>query len=409
MTISLVALMCVIMVCLAVGAAAGFYVGRGRARDAEARANDAAAKLAGAEVRAAAAEARSDQLLAENEGLIKRARDDADVLRALTPITKQLDQVDAHMRRLESATAARHSEVVTQLKREAEVTKELSDTTTSLNAALRSTSARGRWGEVQLRRLIEAAGMVEHVDFDTQVGSARFTNGAETALRPDVIIHLPGDGHIAVDAKVPMDSYLEAMELPAGDSAHAKQRADLLTRHARAMRGHVDALIKRNYPADFPDSPQVTVMFLPAESLLAEAVQADPTLLDHALTNGILLAAPSSLLALLRSIASVWSSSATSAEAREVVRLGRELVDRLSVFVGHMDRLGRSLGASVNHYNKAVSSLETRLLTKARQLGSLSAEGLESPTDISGDSGQIREFRAPEVAGVESPAEPSGN
>lgn len=138
-------------------------------------------------------------------------------------------------------------------------------------------------------------------------------------------------------------------------------------------------------------------MFLPSESLLAEATHADPTLLDHALEKGIVLSSPSSLLALLRAVASVWSSSAASSEAREVVKLGRDLVDRIRVFAGHLDKLGNSLGQSVNHYNRAVSSLESRLITKAKEFASLDADKLETPTLVAGDSAQVREFRSPEV------------
>lgn len=385
MTISVLSFVAVLAVVLIAGAALGFVAGRGQAGGELARS-------------AAAAQATAQRLLQENEGLIARSRVDANIVQMLSPLAKQLDLVNDQVQRLESRTTAHHSEVVTQLRREAQVSRELSDTTASLNAALRTTTARGQWGEVQLRRIIEAAGMLERVDFDTQVGSAKFAAGKETSLRPDAIIHLPGDGHIAIDAKVPMDSYLLAMEIPAEDAASKAERGQLLARHAKAVRSHVNALVKRDYPGDFPDSPQVTVMFLPTESLLAEATSADPALLEHALSNGVVLASPSSLLAMLRAIASVWSSSAASHEAREVVRLGRELVDRIRVFIGHMDRLGKSLGTSVNHYNKAVSSLESRLLSKARELSSLDAQALREPGLLAGDFAQVRELRAPELA-----------
>lgn len=394
MTISVPVLALFLALVLIVGAVIGFLLGKSHAHSALL---DGARETAALREHAASAEARATRLLEENEGLIERSRSDANIMRALTPINKQLDLVNDHVQRLESKTTSHHSEVVTQLRRDAQVSMELSDTTASLNAALRSTTARGHWGEVQLRRIIEAAGMLEHVDFDAQVGSARFADGVKTSLRPDVIIHLPGDGHLAIDAKVPMDSYLRAMEIAPDDPAAAKERAGLLARHSKAVRGHVDALVKRNYAKDFPDSPQLTIMFLPSESLLAEATHADPTLLDHALEKGIVLSSPSSLLALLRAVASVWSSSAASSEAREVVKLGRDLVDRIRVFAGHLDKLGNSLGQSVNHYNRAVSSLESRLITKAKEFASLDADKLETPTLVAGDSAQVREFRSPEV------------
>lgn len=394
MTISVPVLALFLALVLIVGAVIGFLLGKSHAHS---TLLDGARETAALREHAASAEARATRLLEENEGLIERSRSDANIMRALTPINKQLDLVNDHVQRLESKTTSHHSEVVTQLRRDAQVSMELSDTTASLNAALRSTTARGHWGEIQLRRIIEAAGMLEHVDFDAQVGSARFADGVKTSLRPDVIIHLPGDGHLAIDAKVPMDSYLRAMEIAPDDPAAAKERAGLLARHSKAVRGHVDALVKRDYAKDFPDSPQLTIMFLPSESLLAEATHADPTLLDHALEKGIVLSSPSSLLALLRAVASVWSSSAASSEAREVVKLGRDLVDRIRVFAGHLDKLGNSLGQSVNHYNRAVSSLESRLITKAKEFASLDADKLETPTLVAGDSAQVREFRSPEV------------
>lgn len=400
MTLSATSFALLIVLVLAVGAVIGFLLGKSQANNALLEtARDAAALRE----QIGSAEARANRLLEENTALVERSRSDADVMRALSPINKQLDLVNDHVRKLETQTTSQHAEVVTQLRRDAQVSLELSETTASLNSALRSTTARGHWGEVQLRRIIEAAGMLEHVDFDLQVSSARFSGGNTTKLRPDAIIHLPGDGHLAIDAKVPMDSYLLAMEIQADDPTSSKERAELLARHAKMLRGHVDALVKRNYAADFPDSPQLTILFLPSESLLAEATQADPTLLDYALNTGIVLSSPSSLLALLRAVASVWSSSAASSEAREVVNLGRELVDRIRVFVNHLDKLGKSLGTSVNHYNKAISSLETRLLTKVREFESLDANKLGSPALVDGDSAQIRELRAPEVTPDETP------
>lgn len=390
----------------ALGAALGWLAASSRAgASATARAEEAAALRA----RAAQADARAERLLEENEGLIERSRADANILQALSPITQQLERVSAHVRSLETTAASQHSEMVTHMRREAQIGAELSTATASLNAALRSTTARGQWGEVQLRRIVEAAGMLEHVDVDIQVASKRFAGGKgkDSTLRPDAIIHLPGDGHLAIDAKAPMNSYLLAMEVPADDPGALKERTDLLDKHAKALRAHVDTLFKRNYPGDFPDSPQVTVLFLPSEALLAQATQADPTLLEYALGKGVVLASPSSLLAILRTVASVWSSAAASAEARDIVELGRTLVERISVVVGHLERLGRSLGQSVNHYNAAVSSIESRLLVSARSLSSLQPSAphkLDAPPPVAEDSAQITAFRSPELSNREGVA-----
>lgn len=392
----------VVLVAAVIGAALGWLAAFARAsKDILARTTEAARLRE----HAAQAEARAERLLEENEGLIERSRADANVLRALTPITAQLDQVNTHVQRLETAAAAQHSEMVTHMRQGAQISAELSTTTASLNAALRATSSRGQWGEVQLRRIIEAAGMLEHVDVDFQVGSAQFAHsgkGKSSASRPDAIIHLPGGGHLAIDAKTPMDSYLRAMEIPPEDPASDNERTELLGNHAKALRGHVAELIKRNYPADFPDSPQVTILFLPSESLLAQATQADPSLLEYALGNGVVLASPSSLLAILRAVASVWRSAAAASEAREIVDLGRTLVDRIGVVVAHLDRLGKSLGQSVNHYNAAVHSIESRLLVSARSLSSLqpgTPDKLTAPTQLTEESTHIAQVRSPELVG----------
>lgn len=392
----------VVLVAAVIGAALGWLAAFARAsKDILARTTEAARLRE----HAAQAEARAERLLEENEGLIERSRADANVLRALTPITAQLDQVNTHVQRLETAAAAQHSEMVTHMRQGAQIGAELSTTTASLNAALRATSSRGQWGEVQLRRIIEAAGMLEHVDVDFQVGSAQFAHsgkGKSSASRPDAIIHLPGGGHLAIDAKTPMDSYLRAMEIPPEDPASDNERTELLGNHAKALRGHVAELIKRNYPADFPDSPQVTILFLPSESLLAQATQADPSLLEYALGNGVVLASPSSLLAILRAVASVWRSAAAASEAREIVDLGRTLVERIGVVVAHLDRLGKSLGQSVNHYNAAVHSIESRLLVSARSLSSLqpgTPDKLTAPTQLTEESTHIAQVRSPELVG----------
>lgn len=384
----------------ALGAALGWLAASARAGNATA---ECAEEVAALRARVAQADARAERLLEENEGLIQRSRDDANILQALSPITQQLDRVSAHVRSLETTAVTQHSEMVTHMRREAQIGAELSSATASLNAALRSTTARGQWGEVQLRRIVEAAGMLEHVDVDIQVASKRFAGGKgkDSTLRPDAIIHLPGDGHLAIDSKAPMDSYLLAMEIPADDPAAAPERAELLQKHAKALRAHVGELIKRNYPGDFPESPQVTILFLPSEALLAEATQADPTLLEYALGRGVVLASPSSLLAILRTVASVWTSAAASAEARDIVELGRTLVERISVVVSHLERLGKSIGQSVNHYNAAVSSIESRLLVSARSLSSLqpiAPHALDGPPPVRDASAQVVEFRSPELS-----------
>lgn len=396
MTISTWIFVLIVVLALALGVAVGAGVASSRSAQ---RTRESASRAAELSEQVIALTARAERLEEENNGFIERSQAEGSVLQALSPIVKQLDEVSTHVTNLRTTQASQHAQVTTQLERDAKIGAELSQSTASINAALRSTSARGSWGEVQLRRVIEAAGMLEHVDFDAQLATSNFSRENGSASRPDVTIHLPGDTHIAIDAKVPMDAYLKATAIAPDDLASARERAELMSSHAKSVKGHVKALIQRNYPGDFPDSPQITVMFLPSESLLAQATDSDPTLLEYALSNGVVLASPSSLLALLRSIASVWTSAAASSEAREIVNLGRTLVDRIGTVVSHLDKLGKSLGQSVNHYNSAVQSLESRLLVTARQFSSVGVAGdkiAEPPAQVAEEKSQVRQFRAPE-------------
>ncbi|PFG38774.1 DNA recombination protein RmuC [Georgenia soli] len=384
---------------LAVGAALGYAVAV--ARGAALRGDGAtAAEVGELRARAAAAQARADRLTEEVEQLHERARQDQDVLRALAPVQSALAQVGEHVALLERERTEQFTVLTEQLHHARRTDAELQRTTAQLESALRSTSARGQWGEVELRRVLEASGMLRHVDFTEQralgtAGSPGRSRGG--GGRPDVVVHLPGEKYLAIDAKVPMDAYLEASALgerPTGEDAERRER--LLAAHARALRGHVDALVKRAYHEHLPGSPELVVMFVPSEGLLAAALEADPTLLEHALRQGVAPTSPSSLLALLRTVASVWSAEKVSAEAKELLELGRTLYDRLGVVASHLGGLGRSLRSSVQHYNKAVASIEQRLLVTARDLESIGGRDLDVEP-ISADDAQVRTFTAPEL------------
>lgn len=345
-----------------------------------------------------------DRLEAENEELIERAQTNQSLLQALSPIAAQLSQVDNCVRTLEMRNTEHFTRIRQQLDHEAKVTAQLASSTQSLQSALTHSSSRGSWGEIQLRRVVEAAGMLNHVDFDEQRANSSFSenSGRDTGSqgRPDVIIHLPNDGHIAIDAKVPMSAYLEAQDIPASDLSQAPERAGLLRQHAKAVRSHVDTLKKRNYPADFPESPQLTVMFLPSEALLSEAIESDPQLLEDALSAGIIPTSPASLLALLRSVGAVWRSASVTEDARDIVRAGRELVDRLDVFTRHLEKLGASLSGAVKNYNSAIASLESRVLVSLRKFDSLGEESQslgEQLRTLDDDSANIREITQPEL------------
>ena len=388
MNISPVLFVSIVLICLAIGGAVGLYVGR------LSGANNSR-EVATLHAHAAAASARAERLEEENNALIDRARSDQDVMRALAPLAQQLDVMTRRVQGLQDIQVAQRAELHEQMESVGRTQQELARETSALRSALTSTSARGTWGEVELRRIVEAAGMVAHVDFSEQLSTAQLSVSG-SASRPDLTIHLPGGSHIAVDAKVPLDAILRAQEISGHDYASETLRSELLAEHAKAVRGHISALAKRNYPADFPGSPQITVMFLPTESLLSEAISTDAALLEDALRMGVTPTSPSSLLALLRAIATVWASTQVTQEAQAIVSLGRTLFERLNVVAGHLDSLGNSLRSSVKNYNKAIGSLESRVLVTAREFASVEV----TPRDlhaISADDAQVRQVVAPEL------------
>jgi len=346
----------------------------------------------------------------------ERAERDGSVLRALAPVRAQLEQMDSRVESvgsrveaMERQRAAQHAILTEQLRVNAEADRELRRATTTLEGALRSRSARGVWGEVELARVLEISGMMPHVDFVEQrtvgavigrrAGAAPSRDAARG--RPDVVIHLPGSGHLALDAKVPLDSYLTAASIGQtdedADGTDDSRRHKLLVAHARALRGHVDALAERHYDKHLNDSPELVVLFIPAEPILAAALDADPGLLEHSLGRGVALTTPSSLLALLRTCATAWARTAVNDDARELLALGRTLYERLGTVAGHLDSLGTALSRSVTAYNRAVGSMESRLLVTARSFTTL-GEGLASPAQIDPDAAQVRQFTSAEVA-----------
>ena len=370
-----------------------------------------------AELRAQAAQwqARAEELSSRTQVAEERAERDGSVLRALAPVRSQLEQVGARVESLEKQRAEQHAALAEQLRATALREQDLARSTASLEGALRSRSARGMWGEVELARVLEASGMMRHVDFSEQrtigalvqrrgrpagpPGSAGTAagEGAAGRSRPDVVVHLPGEGYLAVDAKAPMDSYLAATAVQGAGPEDEERRGELLEAHARALRGHVDQLAARRYDRALGDSPELVVLFVPAEAVLSAALEADPALLEHALGRGVALASPVSLLTLLRTCATAWARTAVNDDARELLELGRTLYERLGTVAGHLDALGGALRRSVAAYNKAVGSMENRLLVTARSLETL-GEQVDSPTLISADAAQVRTFTAPELA-----------
>ncbi len=243
--------------------------------------------------------------------------------------------------------------------------------TGALAGALRSPNVRGAWGEVQLRRVVEHAGMLARVDFDTQV-TGRNDSGA--TVRPDAVVRLPGEKLVVVDAKAPLAAFLEASQAEhdgEAPEASAQRRHAAQVAHGRALRAHVDALADKRYWTAFTTTPELVVCFVPGESFLAAACDADPALLEHAMARRVVLATPTTLLALLRTVALTWQQEALTGSAREVFELGRELYSRLAGLGGSVEKLGRTLHRAVEDYNGLVGSLERRVLVSARRLHDL--------------------------------------
>jgi DNA recombination protein RmuC len=263
--------------------------------------------------------------------------------------------------------------------------------TRNLVTALRSPATRGRWGELQLRRVVEMAGMLEHCDFDEQVHVA----GTEGRMRPDMVVHLPGANEVVVDAKVPLQAFLDANDAPDEETRWA-----CLQTHARQLRTHVDGLSKKSYWEQFERSPEFVVAFIPGDPLLAAALEFDGSLLEHAVANRVLLATPTTLIALLRTVAYGWQNEALADNAREVQQLGRELYKRLTTFGEHLARTGRSLNGAVDAYNKAVGSLERAVLPQARRFQDLGVGGADRELpELDPLDAVARDIQAPELTG----------
>ena len=289
---------------------------------------------------------------------LRRERVDA----VVTPLRDQLGRVEGQLRALESERARQLGELQAQVGQVREGSERLGRETAALVSALRRPQARGQWGELQLRRVVEHAGMLDRCDFDEQV-TVRTADGA---LRPDLVVRLPGGRSVVVDAKVTLAAYLEAAA-----SDDERVRAERTAAHARHLRQHVDRLADKAYWRQFADAPEFVVLFVPGEAFLAPALQEDPALLDHAYARRVHLATPTTLVTLLRAVAHGWRTESLTQDARLVLEAGQAVHARLSTLAQHVDKLGRSLTASVSAYNATVGSLERSLLPSARRLAEL--------------------------------------
>lgn len=316
-------------------------------------------------------------------------RRNLDVERLVGPIGDSLARVDVKLEALERDRVRSQGALGEHLRHLSEGQERLRTETAGLRTALRSPSARGRWGELQLRRVCELAGMVEHCDFTQQVR----TDGGR--LRPDLVVRLPGGKDVVVDAKAPLEAYLAAHD--AGDE---DERAAQLAAFGRHVRTHVQQLSAKGYWSQFASAPEFVVLFLPSEALFSAALEQCPDLIESGVSQSVLIATPTTLIALLRAVAHGWSQQTVAESAREVAQLGKEVYERLCVLTEHFARLGRSLDAAVRAHNDAIGSFESRVLVTARRFEEHGAApaGRELPVAAPVET-RARALQAPELVG----------
>jgi DNA recombination protein RmuC len=316
--------------------------------------------------------------------LRRRAVDDL-----VRPITAALERVDGKIREVEKERAASYAGLIEQMKGMARAHQALQTETGNLAKALRAPQVRGRWGEIQLRRVVELAGMLEYCDFEEQVTAAT-ENGS---LRPDLVVRLPGGKTVVVDAKAPMAAYLDAMDGPGDEAA----RESLLRDHARQVRDHMSALGSKGYWNQFQPAPDFVVMFLPGETFFSAACRHDPNLIEFGVSQQVIPASPTTLIALLRAIAYGWRQERIAQNALEISELGRQLHERVATMAGHFEDLRRALDRAVESYNRTVGSLETRVLATARRFRELGVTTEELPEGMTIEQ-TTRGLMAPELA-----------
>ena len=308
------------------------------------------------------------------------------------PVTDSLHTVDKKIGELEKSRMSAYAVLKHQVNELIVSQNQLKSETTNLVHALKTPSVRGRWGEIQLRRVVEMAGMVSYCDFEEQV----YASEDNVKMRPDLIINLPGGRKIIVDAKAPLSAYLEALEAKTEEG-----RQEKLKEHALQVRAHVRALSKKSYYEQFQPAPEFIVLFLPGEIFFSAALEQDPSLIEMGVEERIILATPTTLIALLRTVAYGWRHESLAKNAQEISELGRELHKRLSDMADHFARLGKTLGGAVQSYNQAMGSFEHRVLSSARKFKDLGSVSQAAEITILDPLDHIpRELQAPELKKV---------
>lgn len=330
------------------------------------------------------------------------AEDDRQTAAELAPLRAALGRVESQVRELERDRQEQFGSVGERLGEVARQTAQLREQTAGLSGALNSSGIRGTWGESQLRRILEHSGMLARCDFDEQVSAV---SRHDATVRPDVVVYLPDDKVLVLDSKAPLSSFLRAQS----DDITAQERAGLLRQHARALRGHVDTLAGKAYWSAFSTTPELVICFVPSDAVLAAALQAAPDLYEHAQSRKVVLASPATLLALLRALALAWQQDTLADNARELVRLGTELHQRLGTLGRHVAGMGTSLRRTVETYNAMIGTLESRVMVTSRRLSEAGVAGEEhprlAPVTVSTRHLTTQELIAEELAEVAAPRE----
>ena len=307
----------------------------------------------------------------------------------VAPVKTSLEKFELQIQGIEKSRIDAYATLTEQVRAMAEAQGVLRQETGNLVKALRAPQTRGRWGEMQLKRVVEMAGMLDHCDFFEQES----TNTEDGRLRPDMIVKLPGGKNIVVDAKAPLAAYLDALE--ATDEEEKKRK---LADHARQVRDHLKKLGQKAYWEQFQPSPDFVVLFLPGEMFYSAALEADPSLIEAGVDARVILATPTTLIALLRAVAYGWTQQALTENAERISQLGRELYDRIATVAEHWGRVGKNLGEAVNAYNESVASMERRVLVSARKFRDLKVAGDDKEIrDLNPVEALPREVQAPEL------------
>ena len=332
----------------------------------------------------------ADALSKNNESFIKlaeenlkkhqqSAKDDLEkrqqaITKTVEPVSQTLKTFSERVNKIEERRIESEGSIKKELQKISEMHLRLDQSTSSLVQALRAPHVRGQWGEMHLRRTVEMAGMINYCDFEEQ-SSVETDEGQRQ--RPDMLIRLPNERRVVVDSKVPIAAYLDALETDSSEVQSERMKA-----HARHLRTHIKDLSTKAYWSQFGNAPEFVVLFIPNEAIFSAALEEDPSLIELGVENKVILATPTTLIALLKAVAYGWQQEAITREAKEIAALGREIYDRLSVVIGHFVKLGKSIDQSVGNYNKAMNSVDSRLMVTARKFESLESASTEKLPEV---------------------------